>query len=76
MQKTGILPNHAAKLERILDRLDAASDIKDMDYPGSGLHQLNGKLKRYWSVKVDGNFRVWFRFENQNALDVRYGDYH
>jgi len=43
-----------------------------MDFPGSELHQLTGKLKRYWAVKVSGNFR----FENENAYDVQYGDYH
>ncbi len=74
--KSEIQPNHAAKLERILDRLDAANDTRDMDFPGSGLHKLTGKLKNYWAVKVSGNYRVWFKFENNNAYDVNYGDYH
>lgn len=71
--KTGIQPHHSAKLERILDRLDSATDIKDMDYPGSKLHSLKGKLKNFWSVEVNGNYRIWFRFDNENAYD---GDYH
>lgn len=74
--KSGIQPHHSAKLERILDRLDSAIDVQDMDYPGSELHQLSGKLKGFWAVKVSGNFRVWFRFENESAFDVQYGDYH
>ena len=36
--KRGIKPEHANRLERILDRLNAASEIKDMNYPGSFLH--------------------------------------
>lgn len=33
--KKEILPNYANRLERILDRLNAATEIKDMNYPGS-----------------------------------------
>ena len=43
--KKGIKPQHAQKLADILDRLDAARDLKDMNYPGSGMHQLKGKKK-------------------------------
>jgi toxin HigB-1 len=74
--RSEIQPNHASKLERILDRLDASNDIRDMDFPGSGLHKLTGRLKGFWAVKVSGNYRVWFKFENKNAYDVNYGDYH
>lgn len=74
--KVGIQPHHSDKVARILDRLDAAVEIKDMDYPGSGLHQLYGKLKDYWAVKVNGNYRIWFKFRDENAFDVEYGDYH
>ena len=35
--KKGIRPEHANRLEKILDRLNAASEIKDMNYPGSFL---------------------------------------
>jgi proteic killer suppression protein len=47
-----------------------------MDYPGSGLHPLSGNLKQFWAVEVNGNYRVWFRFEQENAYDVNYSDYH
>ena len=43
--KKGIRPEHSNKLERILDRLNAANDIRDMNYPGSALHQLRGEKK-------------------------------
>lgn len=72
----GVQPRHADRLGRILDRLDAAEDVQDMGYPGSGLHPLKGSLKGYWSVKVSGNWRLVFRFEDGNAFVVDYLDYH
>ena len=74
--KKGIQADHARKLEDILDRLEAAEDIRDMKFPGSDLHQLKGKMKGRWAVKVSGNWRVVFRFEEGNAYDVEYIDYH
>jgi len=74
--KKGITPQHAHKLADILDRLDAAMDIKDMNYPGSGLHEFKGKKKGIWAVKVTGNWRVTFIFKEGNAERVNYEDYH
>jgi proteic killer suppression protein len=74
--KRGVKPEHAEKLKDILDRLDAASSVNDMDYPGSGLHPLKGDLKGRWAVKVSGNWRMTFRFENGDAYVVDYTDYH
>ena len=64
------------RLERILDRLNAASEIRDMNYPGSDLHKLAGDKKGQYAVKVSGNWRVFFEFVNGNAYIVDYGDYH
>jgi proteic killer suppression protein len=33
-------------------------------------------MKGFWSVRVSGNWRVIFRFEKGDALDVDYIDYH
>ena len=74
--KKGIRPDHVNKLGRILDRLDAASDVKDMNYPGSNLHQLSGDKNKQFSVKVSGNWRVFFEFFGGNAYIVNYDDYH
>lgn len=60
----------------ILTLLDSAINVQDMDFPGSGLHLLKGDLTGFWSVKVNGNYRLIFRFENENAFDVDYIDYH
>lgn len=72
----GILPSHAKKLALILDLLNAARTVQDMDFPGAGLHPLKGKLKGNWAVSVSGNWRVIFQFEKGDASEVDYVDYH
>ena len=74
--KKGIRPEHANRLKRILDRLNAAGNIKDMNYPGSYLHQLSGDKKGQYAVKVSGNWRVFFEFIEGEAYVVDYDDYH
>lgn len=74
--KKGIKPEHAGKLERMLDRLNAANDLKDMNYPGANLHALSGDRKGQYSVRVSGNWRVIFEFVNGDACVVDYDDYH
>ena len=76
VNKKGIRPEHADKIARILDRLNAANDIIDMNYPGSYLHKLAGKLKDQHSVRVSGNWRIFFKFIDGDAYIVNYGDYH
>jgi toxin HigB-1 len=72
----GIDQQHAQKLRDILARLDAAQQVVDMDLPGFRLHRLRGELSDFWAVTVRANWRVIFRFENGEALDVDYVDYH
>ncbi len=74
--KKGIQPDHARQLARILDRLDAATVVRDMRYPGLSLHKLKGDLTGYWSVKVSRTWRVIFKFVDGDAIDVHYVDYH
>jgi len=74
--RKSIQAKHASKLAAILDRLDAANEIKDMNYPGSGLHQLLPKAKGRWAIKVSGNWRLTFEFKDGDALNVAVEDYH
>ena len=74
--KSGIRPEHAARLRLVLGRLQASTSPKDMDLPGLRLHELKGARKGAWSVAVSGNWRVTFRFEGKNAIDVNYEDDH
>ncbi len=74
--KKGIQPKHAQKISDILDLLDAAAAVEDVNFPGSCLHPLKGTRKGEWAVKVSGNWRITFKFSNGNAHDVNYEDYH
>jgi len=75
-KKKGIRPEQANRLERILDRLNAANDIKDMNYPGSNLHPLTGDKKGQYAVNVSGNWRIFFEFIDGDAYIVDYDNYH
>jgi plasmid maintenance system killer protein len=46
----GIAPHHAAKLGRLLDRLDTSTSPQDMNLPGFDLHPLKGNPEEEWSV--------------------------
>ena len=72
----GIQAAHATRLRLILGRLNAATNANDMDLPGLRLHELAGKRAAIWSVTVNGNWRVTFRFEDGDAEIVNYEDYH
>lgn len=64
------------RIEDILSALNVAAAKEDMNSPGSGFHELKGDLKGFCSVKVTGNYRIIFRFEDGKAFDVDYLDYH
>jgi toxin HigB-1 len=66
----------ADKIERILARLDEATEPGNMNLPGFRLHPLKGDFAGYWSVSVSGNWRIIFRFDGVNARDVDLIDYH
>jgi toxin HigB-1 len=74
--KKGIQPAHAVKLGRQLAVLNRASKPADMDIPGWRLHSLHRELAGYWSVWVNGNWRMTFAFEDGDAILVDYQDYH
>jgi len=47
-----------------------------MNLPGLALHDLTGKRKGTWAVKVSGNWRVTFVFRGEDAEQVDHEDYH
>ncbi len=63
-------------LRRILFRLQEAAHPRDADAPGFRLHPLRGDRAGQWSVDVSGNWRVVFRFEEGEVVDVDLIDYH
>jgi proteic killer suppression protein len=74
--RSRIRPDQVAKIRRILRRLDATSAVADVDAPGFRLHPFKGELKGFWAVDVSGNWRIIFRSEEGDALDVDLLDYH
>lgn len=71
--KAGIQPHHAGKLKIQLTMLDKARQPADMNAPGWKLHPLSNA---HWSVWVNGNWRMTFAFEGEDAVLVDYQDYH
>ncbi|PIX04121.1 MAG: excinuclease ABC subunit A [Gallionellales bacterium CG_4_8_14_3_um_filter_54_18] len=62
---------------RKLEQLDLASLIEDMRTPpGNRLEALKGDRAGQWSVCINEQWRICFRFESGNALDVEIADYH
>lgn len=72
----GIQTIHAKRLRLMLSMLNDASRIEDMSAPGLRLHRLTGDLNGLWSMTVQANWRVTFRFEDGDAYIVDYLDYH
>ncbi|MDP2109210.1 MAG: type II toxin-antitoxin system RelE/ParE family toxin [Thiobacillus sp.] len=72
----GIPAQYAARIERLLDRLDAAVKPDDMDLPGYRFHLIKGDRKGTYAVSVSGNWRMTFRFVGEDASDIDLEDYH
>lgn len=67
-----------SRIERMLEIIDAAKQVPEDfgAYQNWMIHKLSGELKHYWSLKVNKNYRIIFRFDEQHAYDVDYIDYH
>jgi proteic killer suppression protein len=74
--KAGVEAKHVAKLRRILSALDVARAPVDLHIPGFRTHPLKGNLVGFWSIWVNGNWRVTFRFIGEDVELVDYQDYH
>jgi len=74
--KAGIQAVHARKLQLILGRLNASTSPRDMNLPGLYLHELKGNRQGTWSVRVSGNWRVTFTFDQTDTISVNYEDNH
>jgi proteic killer suppression protein len=74
--KAGIQPQHATRIRLILAQLQQARTIDDLRIPTLRLHELKGERKGVWSVTVQANWRITFRFAESDAEIVNYEDYH
>ena len=74
--RAGLNTKHISRIERILDRMDAAVRSDDLNLSGYGFHALKGKRKGTYAVEVSGNWRITFGFKDGDATDVNLEDYH
>lgn len=72
----GIISKTEVRTERMLDRLDTVSRPEDMNIPGYKFHPLTGDRKGTYAVSVTGNWRITFRFDGEDAVEVDLEDYH
>jgi proteic killer suppression protein len=59
-----------------LEVLDAATSLGDLDSPGFRLEALQGGRKVQYSIRIDDQYRICFRWRDGDAHDVEIVDYH
>lgn len=60
-----------------LTQLDAATRVDDLRFPPPNkLEALKGDRKGQWSIRVNDQWRICFRFEAGDAYDAEIVDYH
>lgn len=74
--KAGIQPLHAKRIRLILAQLHQARTLDDLRIPTLRLHELKGDRTGTWSVTVQANWRITFRYVAGDAEVVDYEDYH
>ena len=72
----GIPSQQTNRIRIVLGRLQASMSPQDMNLPGLNLHELRGRRRGTWFVRLTGNWRITFRFPEQDAEDVNLEDYH
>jgi len=73
---SGVQADYAPRISLMLDAIDAAEKVNELDLPGFRLHRLKGDKRNLWSVRVSGNWRITFEFENGDAYITDLEDYH
>ncbi len=62
---------------RRLTQLNDATSLTDLGSLNSvGLHKLKGSLRGFWSIDVNGPWRIIFRFQDGDAYEVKIVDTH
>lgn len=70
-------PSIRTRAAKRLLQLDAAREVGDLRLPPSNhLEKLAGNRKGQWSIRINQQWRLCFRFENGDAFDVKIVDYH
>jgi toxin HigB-1 len=62
---------------RKLTLLHAASNLTDLNIPPSNrLERLKGKLKEYYSIRINSQWRIIFKWIDNHSFEVQIVDYH
>jgi len=70
-------PDIRRRAMRRLEYLDMATGLEDLKVPPSNrLHELQRERKGQYSISVNDQWRICFRFEDGDAYDVELTDYH
>ena len=65
------------KAQVLLDQLNAVTRVETLRVPpGNCLEKLSGNLRSFWSLRINIQWRIIFRWENSEAQDVDIVDYH
>ncbi len=72
----GVNPNARARIGRILSILEGAETLGDLDVPGFRFHALKGFTPRRYSMRVTGNWRITFAWQDGIATAADLEDYH
>ncbi|OGS01589.1 MAG: plasmid maintenance system killer protein [Elusimicrobia bacterium RIFCSPLOWO2_12_FULL_59_9] len=63
--------------QRKLEHVDSAESLQDLAaVPGNRLEKLQGSRSEHHSIRINDQFRIVFRWEGENAFEVRIEDYH
>ncbi len=66
-----------SRVQRKLDLLNACTSIEDLRIPPANrLEKLKGDLAGFYSIRVNQQYRIVFKFANGNCEEVRCADYH
>mgnify|MGYP003624585566 CR=1 FL=1 len=74
--KHGINAEIAERLIVILDALDTIEIAEEMDIAGLYFRGLKGQRKGEYSIRVSGNWRITWRMDSNNVIDLNLEDYH
>jgi proteic killer suppression protein len=70
-------PDITRRATRKLEYLDLATDLDDLRVPlGNRLHELERNRKGQFSISINDQWRICFRFVDGDAFDVEITDYH
>jgi proteic killer suppression protein len=66
-----------SKARRLMDQINAAPTLDMLRIPPSNrLENLKGDWAGFWSLRINDQWRIVFRWQGQDALDVQVIDYH